>query len=504
MSTRAAVIRAVVILIFLFSFFSISAQDSDWIVAASPFTLETDIESLSPQMQKTAAALQYDLPMLILSRLSDSLERTLLPDEVYRRELYELQSKMQNLLSEYAAALKARDQQLFTAVAEKNLSVKIAENEKKIETAANKISDNFAAQETLKKKYENQRITAVSANKRERVVLYKDSSNNLFTYDSQKVSKEDLESLINKEKIRGLISGSIKIAGEYLLVVSSLRTYPIESISPQYEIMIHLTETDFAASEISSHVMALISNTLPSLVRFALYPEEDAQQASVFVSDVFLKGSSSSTLLLRGIYSIRIECPGYETVSFAYPILQNTEYNFTVNLKKQSLFPVVVSNTYETPGTMFLNAVSYGTLPASITVNGKQYLGEFASEQGWSNFFVYNSKFAQDQQSLNLTYANKDITKLIDKSRKRLYISYAAVVCALPVYFYSDAVYKKMLSAQTLNIPVSGSLSSWQAASSISLGAVAVLGVNMGIQLALYLADANKILPKEQLKEKGN
>lgn len=500
MTFRASVIRAVVILFFAFSAFIVSAQESFWTVAAVRFALDTDTALLDPEMQKTAQALTEDIPMLILSQLSNSLERSLAAEEVYKRELYDLQSKMQTLVNDYSSVLKARDQQLFISQSKKDLQSKIEEQEIKLSSAAKKIDDNFASQEELSRAYSNQSTSGTAAsNKREKVVLYKSSPNELYAYDATKTkTDEELEVQINRDKIRGLITGSIKVFGEYLQISCSLSVYPKKTDFEPHQIMVHFTETEFAASEISSYLMSLISNSLPSVVNFKLYPEEETKNASVFISDVYLKGSVSSTELLRGIYSVRIECPGYETVSFAYSINQNTEYDFSIKMKKQLFYPVRVNNSYSTPGTMYLNAASSGSFPADITVNGQIYLGEFVSDEGWSNYFVYNSSFAHEQKSFDLLYANKDIAQLIEKSRDRLYISYAAVVFALPVYFYTNAVYKNMLSAQNQNIPIGGSISDWKTASTISLSSVVVLGVNMGVQLALYLADANKILPKQQ------
>lgn len=508
MTPRAAVIRAAFILFCAFTAFIASAQESLWTVAAARFTLDTDLSLLNSEMQKTVEALTEDIPMLVLSQLSNSLERSLAADELYKRELYDLQSKMQPLLNEYSSILKTRDQQLFISQSKKELQLKIEEQEKKLSTTAKKIDDNFTAQEELRRTYTNQtNIGTTARNKREKVVLYKSSPNELYAYDEKNAkTAEEIEAQINRDKIRGLITGSIKVFGEYLQISIKLSIFPKKTDIEPHQIMVHFTESEFAASEISSYLMSLISNSLPSVVNFKLYPEEEAKNASVFISDVYLKGSVSSTELLRGIYSVRIECPGYETVSFSYSVNQNTSYDFSITMKKQLFYPVVVSNPFSTPGTMFLNAASIGSFPAKITVNGQNYLGEFVSEEGWSNYFSYNSSFAKDQPSFDLSYANKDIAGLIEKSRNRLYISYAAVVFALPVYFYTNAVYKNMLSAQNQNIPVSGTINDWKTASTISLGSVAALGVNMGVQLALYLADANKILPQQQKtpEDKGN
>lgn len=337
--------------------------------------------------------------------------------------------------------------------------------------------------------------------------MYKNNPSELYSIDTKKITTdEELIQKINKDSIRGLITGSIKVFGEYLQITSSLSIFPKKNDSEPYQITVHMSDSVFAAEEISVYMMEVISNSLPSQVSFNLLPGIEAENASVFVSDVYLKGSSTSTELLKGIYSIRVECPGYETVSFSYNFNQNTDYTFTIQLKKQVLYPVVFSNPFSTPGTMFLNAVSYGSFPASITVNGQPYLGEFLSEEGWSNYFTYNSSYAEEYKSTSLSYVNKNVNSLIEKSRKRLYISYAAVVAALPVYFYTNAVYKNLESAQLLTIPVNENLSNWKTASTISLSSVIVLGVNMGVQLALYLADADKILPKEQdpSKDKGN
>ena len=121
MTFRASVIRAVVILFFAFSAFIVSAQESFWTVAAVRFALDTDTALLDPEMQKTAQALTEDIPMLILSQLSNSLERSLAAEEVYKRELYDLQSKMQTLVNDYSSVLKARDQQLFISQSKKEI-----------------------------------------------------------------------------------------------------------------------------------------------------------------------------------------------------------------------------------------------------------------------------------------------------------------------------------------------------------------------------------------------
>ncbi len=500
MSLRAA-LCAVLILV-LFSSLTLTAQESSWTVAAAPYIVDTDQNLLNAEMKKTVQALTEDIPLLVLSKLSASLERLLLPDEIYRRELSGLLTAMQGLLTEYSSVLKKRDQQLFTALSGKEIQKKIAEQEKMLSAVSQKIDENLTAQKELQHRYKVQDKLNSRQQRIEKVVLYTSSTNGLYSIDNKK-SPEELEAQISRDKIRGLITGSIKVIGDYLQITTRLSVFPKKTEYEPYQIMVHVAENEFAAAEISSYIMSLISNSLPSIVSFKIYPEEETNNASIFISDVYLKGSSSSTEILRGTYSIRIECPGFETVSFVYSINQNTTYDFSVQMKKQDLNPVTITNPHSTQGTMFLNAASFGSFPASITVNGQQYLGEFVSDEGWSNYFVYNSDNAKDQSAFALSYENRDVANYIEKSRNRLYISYAAVVLALPVYFYSNAMYKNLLTAGQRQIPVGGSLSDWNTISSISLGSVIVLGVNMGVQLALYLRDANAILPREQKYSKN-
>jgi hypothetical protein len=182
--------------------------------------------------------------------------------------------------------------------------------------------------------------------------------------------------------------------------------------------------------------------------------------------------------------------------------VEEVESYFTVQGKNKSQFDL--------SSEIYLNSLFLGNNPISVLISDKTYIGEIVSNENQDNysFFIlkngFNSKSLENQKTENgknivalqvdIPEAKENLSKRIDKSRKRMYWSYGGLLLSLPLYYFAKGNYD--LCEENSSVIASSTVQTWKTASDITMYTSIGAGVNFLVNLILYLVDANKVVPK--------
>ena len=207
--------KILLFLLFVFINFSFLFAEN-WTLGATQFAVE-DSPFTTEAEKSSLEIVSKQLPSLILDSLPMNLNRTVFPEEVFQRDLYEIEKERQSLYSSLSNQIKTRDS-LFLSYSGIELKTKIENAKKNIESTVEKIEESTNSEKELIKNFNsNKKKTSKIAS----VVLYQNDSSKLFEYENSK-SKDK----INSSSIHGFITGRIIPYGEYVKVESVLTLYP--------------------------------------------------------------------------------------------------------------------------------------------------------------------------------------------------------------------------------------------------------------------------------------
>lgn len=478
----------------------------NWTLGATKFLVEDS--SFTTEAEKSGLNIvSTQLPSLILDAIPINLNRTVYPEEIFQRDLYKIEKDRQSFYSSLTSQIKNRDTLIFSYTG-KDLEKKIESSEKNILSYVQKIEESKTSEFQLIKNFysdKKQRPKICS------VVLYQNDSSKLFDYENSK-SKEK----VNSVSIHGLITGKIISYGEYMKVESSLTLYPEGKVLVTAKEVGLVSEVEFIANSIMNQFLSSIINENLVQTEILIYPQEAGEKAVVFIEDLVLRGKSVSTKFTPGEHSIRIESPGYETIYFSHNYLPGEDKTISINMKKienlETYFTIdnkKQKSQFDLSSEVYLNSLFLGNSPISVLINNKTYLGEVVSnsDKKLSSFFVlkngYNSSNLQNTNvdegepvslHVELPEAKYDLSKRIDKSRKRMYWSYGGFILSLPIFYFAKGNYE--ICQENSLIVDDASLQNWKTASDVSMYTLIGTGVNFFVQLVLYLIDANRVVPK--------
>lgn len=496
-----------VLLFLLFTFINLSFLIAEnWTLGATQFTVEES--PFTTEAEKSSLEIvSKQLPCLILDSLPMNLNRTVYPEEIFQRDLYKIEKDRQSLYTSLTNQIKTRDS-LFLSYSGIELKSKIDNAEKNIETSVKKIEESKNAENELIKKFN---IDKKKTSKIATVTLYQNDSTKLFEYANSK-SKDK----INSSSIHGFITGKIVPYGNYVKVESVLTLYPEGKILATVKEVGLISEVEFIAKSIMNQFLSSIINENLVQTDIFIYPHEAGENAVVFIEDYVLRGKSVSTKFTPGQHSVRIESPGYETIYFSHNYLAGQNKTISINMKKveevESYFTVQGKNKsqFDLSSEIYLNSLFLGNNPISVLISDKTYIGEIVSNENQDNysFFIlkngFNSKSLENQKTENgknivalqvdIPEAKENLSKRIDKSRKRMYWSYGGLLLSLPLYYFAKGNYD--LCEENSSVIASSTVQTWKTASDITMYTSIGAGVNFLVNLILYLVDANKVVPK--------
>ena len=496
-----------VLLFLLFTFINLSFLIAEnWTLGATQFTVEES--PFTTEAEKSSLEIvSKQLPSLILDSLPMNLNRTVYPEEIFQRDLYKIEKDRQSLYTSLTNQIKTRDS-LFLSYSGIELKSKIDNAKKNIETSVKKIEESKNAENELIKKFN---IDKKKTSKIATVTLYQNDSTKLFEYANSK-SKDK----INSSSIHGFITGKIVPYGNYVKVESVLTLYPEGKILATVKEVGLISEVEFIAKSIMNQFLSSIINENLVQTDILIFPHEAGENAVVFIEDYVLRGKSVSTKFTPGQHSVRIESPGYETIYFSHNYLAGQNKTISINMKKveevESYFTVQGKNKsqFDLSSEIYLNSLFLGNNPISVLISDKTYIGEIVSNENQDNysFFIlkngFNSKSLENQKTENgknivalqvdIPEAKENLSKRIDKSRKRMYWSYGGLLLSLPLYYFAKGNYD--LCEENSSVIASSTVQTWKTASDITMYTSIGAGVNFLVNLILYLVDANKVVPK--------
>ena len=496
----------------------------EWTLAACAFNVEDfypGYTAAADQSGQTAAfgesgeKIAELLPRLILERAADAGTRMVLPEELYERRKKELLKERRSLYENLEKAVYERDKLIASDLSERKLYESIAAKEKDAEKLRSE----------LKKNQESSALLAVSdfKSRYEYIVLWKKNAAELYAApfappaDS---SNKKADSLVVRkrepEDINALISGSVTRSGTYIKADVSLVLYPGGNEVLKVSETSAIDRLDTLASSLASQLEFALQNTKKVRLFFDIQPVEAAGKISVRLDGRLLplnKDEGSLSADIRGgIHDLYVEAEGYKGASFVYDFSSADEFYISVHPEKQNDIPLKISSSVLANSRLFFNGLA--VFPSSdtedensavFTVNGLPVLAELQLENGIKKSFLLTQRqgkfFGMNEYSLPVK--QKAGASGIEKKRKIMYNSYAALIVSLPVTFSLFGKHIDEYNSWARGNNVRDDLDKWQIAYYTAAGISAGLGINFLVQLGLYLHAANSVLPEKVIPKKN-
>ena len=506
---------------------------------------------ISESEQSSLDTLATQIPSLMLNFLPLGVYRTVYPEEVLDRDLYEINKNKQTQYETLHNAIVTRDALLFSNSGF-NLRKKIKESESSIKTAKEKIASYEEEEKTTLEKFENNKK---KKNTSELVAIYKNDSSKLFETKNSVISQKE----VNSASIRGLITGKIIYNHGFLQVESTLTLYPKNVVIASAAEIGMLDESEYIAQTLMNVLLEAMINDDLIEADILIFPKTAGDNSTIYIEDSVYHGCAVTAMFTSGKHTIRVESPGFDTVFFTMDYEPNKDKLITIEMNekidKEILFekkltsaelkkkkvegdsPVaadadIVQNEKITGPEIYLNTFYYGHLPLVANIDENSMLGESVTPEGNSAYFLLKTskdskKLKKDkskdkidstiinsqnqninvqdidkknpdskkakEKKVSVPVAKQNIEKRIDLTRKIMYWSYGALILTVPVYYY----FSGMSELVEVNSYMTGNTSSsvFSTGKTISMYVMIGAGVNFLTQLAIYLVNANKVIP---------
>jgi len=530
----------------------------DWTVAACAFKTETLQNQTSSSTAVTAEqAAAVALPRLILEKIADAGIRTVPEDELCRREKKEFAVKRRSLYEDLKKAVALRDQAVFVFTDEKKLKANIGAKEKEISAINAKI------EKSIKEENDKIASGFVSVPERivlwknSSDSLYEVSENGFGLQEPQ-----DIQALISGTLRRtGSYVYACAVLTLYPFAYQAAQVCEIESVDNFEKLAEKLAEKllpvlkndrqvriDFDIQPAQAAQTALIRVDGNQLYFNRQHSETGGQTPE----------QNLSAVLTGGIRHIYVEAEGYQAVAADYNFSGSDTFRIRIRLKRKEAIPIKIY--FDSASLFSLYLYGLKALPDEkdanlFTVNGLPVLAELADENGNAKRFllsepkrrqsklsferggsagtnassasstssaganlgsvssagadtVAGAKTAESaagnaganiaEYSVNSTVLS-DIGSGIEKKRKIMYNSYAALIVSLPASFILLGKYVDEYNSWARGNNTADDLQKWNVARYAAAGVSIGLGVNFLVQLGIYLHSVNAVLPEQKL-----
>lgn len=530
----------------------------DWTVAACAFKTETLQNQTSSSTAVTAEqAAAVALPRLILEKIADAGIRTVPEDELCRREKKEFAVKRRSLYEDLKKAVALRDQAVFVFTDEKKLKANIGAKEKEISAINAKI------EKSIKEENDKIASGFVSVPERivlwknSSDSLYEVSENGFGLQEPQ-----DIQALISGTLRRtGSYVYACAVLTLYPFAYQAAQVCEIESVDNFEKLAEKLAEKLLPVLKNERQVRidfdiqpAQAAQT--SLIRVdgnQLYFNRQHSEAGGQTPEQNL-----SAVLTGGIRHIYVEAEGYQAVAADYNFSGSDTFRIRIRLKRKEAIPVKIY--FDSASLFSLYLYGLKALPDEkdanlFTVNGLPVLAELADENGNAKRFLLSepkrrqsnlsferggsagtnvsspssaSSAGANLGSVSSTGADtvagaktaesaagnaganiaeysvnsavlSDIGSGIEKKRKIMYNSYAALIVSLPASFILLGKYVDEYNSWARGNNTADDLQKWNVARYAAAGVSIGLGVNFLVQLGIYLHSVNAVLPEQKL-----
>lgn len=505
-----------------------SAENVNWILAAENFSyakgyVQNAVSEGSAEM----------FPISILEKLNKTLERNILPDEKYQRQCYKLRNERQSLFLQLSGEYKKRDTLVLNPYTDKELALKIKEQNKEIKKVQDKIAENIKKQKEAEVEA-SKRMELIYSGKldtqepdQSEIEIIKTFIKNIFTKDENIVTQENIYLYQNdftrlykpsesakeagytsqnfikemmSSNINTLITGVISGYGDYISVAVELYLYPAgEKIASVMEIGT-IQEADLITTSIANQIVPAITNAMPVLLDINIFPDELVHESMIYIDEILQTSNTDSILVESGVHNIQIVCEGFKTVETSYYFEGNKNYNIDVTLEKEVNGYLQINLVKPLLGDLLVNgeyADKIDEKKSQMKINGKVILGEFLSENGETAFFYIPQNLVLDSNMINIKPKPYDREKNIDKRRKWMYASYTLLMVSLipTFYTYGNLVNEaKLYNDGLVNYSDAIEL---QKRSNIFQGISIGCGVFFAFELVRYIIAANAVLPQK-------
>jgi len=493
---------------------SVAAQNAEkdlaeWKVAACAFSVKENSASVKNGDAMKDSEIAELLPRLISEKTASTGFRIIDPDELYRRAKKKLTDERRRLYANLENLVRERDSIVISGVDDKKLYEQIKKKEKGI--------DELSAQIEKNKDKERRLTPAVFKKTRERIVPWK-ATGELYSALEKNTYREP-------EDVQALINGSLTRTGAYVQVTMWVTVYPGAVEILRINATERTDKLDELAFSLAERCMFALRNAKE--VRL-LFDVAQAYEADKIIDTKPLIRLDGALLDMRkerdglytafvpeGIHNVHAEAPGYEAASFVYDFSNKNDFYIQVRLREQKKIPVKINVTKAQEYVLFFNGVEVKKSDGhehsfenggthAFSVDGFPVLTEFELPSGGIKRFVLTDKNSGNADYL-FNPGDLSGAKLagIEKKRKIMYNSYAALILSLPVSF---ALFGKQIdeyNSWARGNNVAGDLEKWRNASFAAAGISIGLGVNFLVQLGIYLHSVNAVLPKEIRPEKN-
>ncbi len=530
----------------------------DWTVAACAFKTETLQNQTSSSTAVTAEqAAAVALPRLILEKIADAGIRTVPEDELCRREKKEFAVKRRSLYEDLKKAVALRDQAVFVFTDEKKLKANIGAKEKEISAINAKI------EKSIKEENDKIASGFVSVPERivlwknSSDSLYEVSENGFGLQEPQ-----DIQALISGTLRRtGSYVYACAVLTLYPFAYQAAQVCEIESVDNFEKLAEKLAEKllpvlknerqvriDFDIQPAQAAQTALIRVDGNQLYFNRQHSEAGGQTPE----------QNLSAVLTGGIRHIYVEAEGYQAVAADYNFSGSDTFRIRIRLKRKEAIPVKIYFDSALLFSLYLYGLK--ALPDEkdanlFTVNGLPVLAELADENGNAKRFLLsepkrgqsklsferggtagtNASSASSAASAGVNLGSvssagadtvagvktaesaagngganiaeysvnsavlSDIGSGIEKKRKIMYNSYAALIVSLPASFILLGKYVDEYNSWARGNNTADDLQKWNVARYAAAGVSIGLGVNFLVQLGIYLHSVNAVLPEQKL-----
>lgn len=506
-------------------------KSADWVLAAQKFTF-------SQRREQSASSLQFAtvLPQLILEQIAVDGTRVLPNQEVLDRKLNELQTERLSLFLQLSKEYQSRDALVLNNPKPKKLTKALETSQKKIDELQKKIDENLSQVEEVSAKFQPKinreeaiaRGEKVEEEKQDRwrfpfpffaddeddepvvetVTIYRNDSTALFSPSeaatTDGITSRTYEKEVTGAKINGLLTGSIKIYGDYMAVTSELYVYPGARLVGAITEVGTISDQMDLAERIVQQLVPKIANSLPVNMIFEVMPEEAAAKARLTVDGLVYLKVPPSLQVDASVHSLSVEAKGFETASFTYKFEGNEQYRIRISMTPAQNGVLNLRLKKPRDGIFYAKGLEASSVDATnqaakVTVNGKSVLGIFKTgkeDDATSAFFYIPENRAQDGLNLKVNAKPFNREQNIDKRRRWMYTAYTALICSMPFTFYVMGNSSAAAKAYNTDKRISyDEAKKWQTVSNVTAGISIGCGAWFVFELVRYLIAANQVLP---------
>lgn len=465
---------------------SSSLPVADWVLAGSVFTLESPLFQDTSSLEQVASA----LPTLILDNLLDIGVRVLAPEEILERRLSLLYQERTTLGNSLTAAIKERDKQLFLSPSEKSLKKNLAKSDKQILEIRQQLEEKNTQIKEIKLQLEQndfQDIPEVG----ESIVLWNNSPENLFS-----------KTTVKDEDINGLLTGTITASGNYLAVAVQLTLYPGEIRWAEIQGLASVADITVLAQELASQLKPALQNRPMVGVTFKIEPPEAVEAARIFVDGQMFYAKrfvDKEIVLPAGNHTIEVESAGFKTRTFEADFSHSNKFLATVKLDALELVQVSFESEKFPTAQVYIDGIPEGTMGEEMELSTGLALGTvLPTPEAEPHYFVADiiPESNLTQLNLQLKRDTQEISTRIEKRRRAMYNSYSALLVSLIPSFITYGMYVNAANGWALGHESKETVNLWKNVSTGSMILSVGLGINLAVQLGLFISAADSALPK--------